>query len=66
MYKLRLLISAVNGAEYASEAISCILQNYFVEKNEDRVVFEKKDYDRLKDNIETLIKDIYDIKKVFN
>lgn len=42
MYKLRLLISAINGAEYASEAISCILQNYFVEKNEDCVVFEKK------------------------
>lgn len=66
MYKLNLLINAIMGAEFSCEVVSCILQNDFLEKKEDCKMFDKKDYKRLKENIESLKNDIADIKKIFN
>lgn len=65
MYKLKLLISAINSAESACEVIYLILPNDSTEKKDD-ILIDKKDYDRLIDKIEILKNAIDDIKRVFN
>lgn len=66
MYKLKLLISAINSAESASEVIYLILQTDSSEKKEADILIDKKDYERLIDKIEILKNAIDDIKRVFN
>lgn len=66
MHKLKLLISAINSAESASEVIYLILQTDSSEKKEADILIDKKDYERLIDKIEILKNAIDDIKRVFN